>query len=59
MAGNHLCPWRRLSWLTQAVVLFTLIAAGIAAYATLLTLLKVTDGRELVNAIRRPGGLRP
>jgi putative peptidoglycan lipid II flippase len=45
--------------LTQAVVLFTLIAAGIAAYATLLTLLKVTDRRELVNAIRRPGGLRP
>ena len=45
--------------LTHTVVLLALIAAGIAAYATLLTLLKVTDGRELVNAIRRPGGLRP
>jgi putative peptidoglycan lipid II flippase len=45
--------------LTRAVVLFALIAAAITAYGTLLTLLNVTDWRELVNAIRRPGGLRP
>jgi hypothetical protein len=36
-----------------------MIAAGIAAYGTLLTLLNVTGWRELVNAVRRPDGLRP
>jgi putative peptidoglycan lipid II flippase len=45
--------------LIQAVVLLALIVAGIAAYGTFLMLLNVTDWRELVNAIRHPGGLRP
>ncbi len=45
--------------LTRAVVLLALIAAGIAAYGALLTLLDVTGWRELVNAISRPGDLRP
>ena len=48
-----------LHGLTQAVVLLALIAAGIAAYGALLTLLDVTGWRELVNAISRPGDLRP
>jgi putative peptidoglycan lipid II flippase len=45
--------------LTRAVVLLALIAAGIAAYGALLTLLDVTGWRELVNAFSRPGDLRP
>jgi putative peptidoglycan lipid II flippase len=44
---------------TQAVILFALIAAGIAAYGLLLTALGVTAWRDLVNAIRPTGDLPP
>ncbi len=43
----------------QALVLFVLIAAGIAAYGLLLAALGVTGIRDLVTAIRAPGDLRP
>ena len=45
--------------LTQAVILFALIGAGIAAYGALLAAFKVTGVRELVDAIRPPRDLRP
>jgi len=45
--------------LTQAVILFALIAAGIAADGLLLAALGVAGLRDLVNAIRPSGDLRP
>jgi len=52
-------PGGAIHGLTQAAILLTLIVAGIAAYGALLALFNVTGWRELVSAIRRPGGLRP
>jgi putative peptidoglycan lipid II flippase len=52
-------PGGALHGLIQAATLLALIVAGIAAYGVLLALLNVTGWRELVNAVRRPGDLRP
>ncbi len=55
-------PMAAAHGLAQALLVFSLIAGGIAAYGALLSLLGVTGWRETVNALKRapapPGDLR-
>ena len=58
--ATSLAPIATARGLTQAIVVLSLIAGGIAAYGALLSLFGVTGWRETVNSLKPapPGDLR-